>query len=177
MMSDTVRMIAATDAPNEIAGIALLGPFVRPVPRKWWENLAFAAMLAPPWGRSIWVNYYKKNFYPGPKPSDHDSYVKSLSDNLREKGRMSSLRGLAANRHEESGRRIERVTQPVLIVMGAADPDFPDAPAEAQNLGDLMNADVLLVDGSGHYPQADSPAKVAPAIIDLVHRAGLSANG
>ena len=167
-------MIAATDAPNEIAAIALIGPFVRPTPRKWWENAAFAAMLAPPWGKGIWVRYYRKNLYPGPKPADHDSYVTALSDNLGEKGRMSSLRGLASNRHQESGRRIERVSQPVLVVMGTADPDFPDAEAEANDLGKLMGAEVLLVDGSGHYPQAENPGEVAPAIIDLVRRATAS---
>ena len=62
-------VIAATDAPDEVAGIVLIGPFVRVVPAKWWQQAMFAAMLAPPWGRSAWVSYYRKSLYPGPKPA------------------------------------------------------------------------------------------------------------
>ncbi len=52
--------------------------------------------------------------------------------------------------------------------MGTADPDFPDAEKEADELAKLMKADVLMVEDSGHYPRADNPDQVAPAIIDLV---------
>lgn len=163
-------VIAATDAPDRVDSIVLLGPFVRRPSQKWWEKLMFSAVLAPPWGRLAWVSYYRKNMYPGPKPPDFEGYIDALSDNLSEKGRMAALRGLAANTHEESGRRITKVTQPVLVVMGTEDPDFPDPVAEANELGDLMGGEVLLLEGSGHYPQADSPEKVAPAIVDLVRR-------
>ena len=169
-LSCASAVIAATDAPDKVAGIILIGPFVRVVPTKWWQKAAFAATLAPPWGRSAWVAYYRKNLYPGPKPTDHDEYVAALSQNLSEPGRFASFRGLAFNSHAESGRRLTKVTQPALVIMGTADPDFPDAIAEADQLGDLMGAEVLLVEGSGHYPQADDPDRVAPAIIDFVDR-------
>ena len=170
-LSCASAVIAATDAPERVAGIVLIGPFVREVPTKWWQKAMFAAMLTPPWGRSAWVTYYRKNFYPGPKPADHDEYVAALSRNLSEPGRFASLRGLAANTHAESGRRMTEVTQPTLVVMGTADPDFPDAVGEANQLGDAMGADVLLVEGSGHYPQADNPNQVAPKVIEFVFSA------
>lgn len=170
-LSCASAVIAATDAPDRVAGLVLIGPFVREVPTKWWQKAMFAAMLAPPWGRSAWVSYYRKNLYPGPKPADHDEYVAALSQNLSEPGRFASFRGLASNTHAESGRRLTEVTQPTLVVMGTADPDFPDAVAEANQLGDILGADVLLVEGSGHYPQADSPNQVAPKVIDFVSRA------
>jgi pimeloyl-ACP methyl ester carboxylesterase len=171
-LSCASAVIAATDAPEAVSGIVLLGPFVRPALTKWWEKAVFVVALAPPWGRSAWVYYYRKNLYPGPRPTDLDEYVGELSRNLSARGRMAALRGLAANTHAESGRRIANVAQPVLVVMGTADPEFPDAVAEARQLGEVMSAEVLLVDGSGHYPQADSPQKVAPAIIELARRAG-----
>ena len=170
-LSCASAVIAATDAPEMVTRIILIGPFVRVVPTKWWQKAAFAAMLAPPWGRSAWVSYYRKSLYPGPKPPDHDEYVAALSQNLSEPGRYDSFRGLAANTHAESGRRLTNVTQPALVIMGTADPDFPDAVAEANQLGDAMGADVLLVEGSGHYPQADNPDQVAPKVIEF----GLSA--
>jgi len=33
-----------------------------------------------------------------------------------------------------------------------------------------MNGDVLFVEDSGHYPQADNPEKVAAAIIGFIKR-------
>jgi pimeloyl-ACP methyl ester carboxylesterase len=55
--------------------------------------------------------------------------------------------------------------------MGTADPDFADPEAEAAALGDILNADVVLSDGSGHYPQADNPDTVAPPVIEFAQRA------
>jgi pimeloyl-ACP methyl ester carboxylesterase len=170
-LSCASAVIAATDAPDKVAGIILIGPFVREVPTKWWQKAMFAAMLAPPWGRSAWISYYRKSLYPGPKPPDHDEYVAALSRNLSESGRFASFRGLAANKHTESGRRLPRVTQPALVIMGTADPDFPDATAEANEVGAIMGAEVLLVESSGHYPQADSPDQVAPKVIDFISAA------
>ena len=80
-------MIAATDAPDQVDGLVLLGPFVRDVPTAWWQSALFTTMLMPPWGRSAWVGYYKKNLYPGSPPPDHDEYVAALDANLREPGR------------------------------------------------------------------------------------------
>lgn len=171
-LSCASAVLAATDGPDQVSAIALIGPFVRPAPSKWWENVMFAAMLAPPWGRSAWVWYYRSKLYPGPKPPDLDEYATALSANLAEKGRMAAFRGLAANTHAESGVQLTNVTHPVLVVMGTADPDFPDPVAEARDLGEIMNAEVLLVDGSGHYPQADSAQTVSPAIVELVNRVG-----
>jgi pimeloyl-ACP methyl ester carboxylesterase len=161
-------VIAATEAPEKVVGVVLLGPFVRDVPQKWWQRAAFAAMLSPPWGRSAWVGYYRKYLYPGTKPPDLDEYAAALSSNLAEPGRFRSFRTMAPNSHAESGRRLGKVTQPALVVMGTADPDFPDPVAEANQIGEILDAEVLLVEGSGHYPQADSPGIVGPAILRLV---------
>ncbi len=163
-------IIAGTDNPDKVSGLVLLGPFAREVPIKRWKKLAFGLMLGGPWGRRIWISYYKKNLYPGIKPKDHEGHVAALSQNLAEPGRFEAFREQAKDSHAESGARLKNVRQPSLIVMGTADPDFPDAKKEAHELAEIMKGDVLLVEGSGHYPQADNPDKVAQAIIDLVGR-------
>lgn len=170
-LSCASSVIAAVDSADAVAGVVIIGPFVRDVPQKLWQKAAFHAMLTPPWGRGAWIGYYRKQMYPGSKPPDHDAYVEALSKNLSEPGRYASFRSLAFNSHAESGRRLADVTQPVLVVMGTADPDFPDPVAEANELGEFLNARVVLSEGSGHYPQADSPSVVAPAIIELANRA------
>jgi pimeloyl-ACP methyl ester carboxylesterase len=173
-LSCASSVIAATDSPEKVSGVMLLGPFVRDVPMAWWQKAAFGAMLSPPWGRSMWVSYYRKSLYPGPQPPDHDAYVSALSNNLREPGRFSSFRSMSTNSHAESGKRIGNVHQPVVVVMGTADPDFPDPEVEANELGKAMNADVVMSDGSGHYPQADNPTLVLDALVRLVGRANPS---
>jgi len=167
-------VIAATDRPENVAGLVLLGPFAREVPVKWWQKLFFRAMLLGPWGRTSWVSYYKKNLYPGPKPKDHEEYISALSKNLAEAGRFKAFKEQAKDTHAESGARLAKVSQPSLIVMGTADPDFPDPRFEAAELAArLKKSEVLLVEGSGHYPQADNPDKVVPAVIDFVKRIAL----
>ena len=170
-LSAAAAVIAATDVLEAVAGLVLIGPFARDVPLKWWQAPLFKAALLPPWGRAVWLNQYRKNLYPGPKPPDHDDYVARLRANLGEPGRFATFRAMAANSHAESGSRLDRVTQPALIVMGTADPDFPDPVAEANYLAAVTGGEVLLVDGSGHYPQADQPGVVAPAMIALAERA------
>ena len=148
----------------------LLGPFVREVPTKWWQKAAFGVMLSPPWGRSAWVGYYRKNLYPGSPPPDHAEYVGSLDANLREPGRFASFRAITTSSHAESGRRLTEVTCPVTVVMGTADPDFPDPQVEAREVAELLDAELVWSEGSGHYPQAETPDLVVGAIIDLVRR-------
>lgn len=163
-------VIAATDHPDKISGLVLLGPFAREVPIKWWQKLLFGVMLSGPWGRRVWVSYYKKNLYPGPKPEDLEQYVLSLSKNLSEPGRFRAFKEQAKDTHRESGVRLEKVSQPCLIIMGTADPDFPDAKAEAATLAELIKGDVLFVEDSGHYAQADNPEEVAAAIIRFIRQ-------
>lgn len=163
-------VIAAADHPGKVSGLVLLAPFARKATVKWWQALLFRLMLGGPWGRAAWVSYYGKSLYPGPKPEDHRAYVAALSRNLAEPGRFKAFRAQTRDSHAGSGARLSVVRCPVLIVMGGADPDFPDPEKEARELGALLRAEVLIVEGSGHYPQADRPDKVAPAIIDFVRR-------
>jgi len=161
-------VLATVDAPTRVRGLVLIGPFVRAVPMPWWQAAAFRALLAPPWGRKAWVGYYGSKLYPGPKPADLDAYVANLGRTMAEPGRMAALRSLAANTHAESGAVLGEVAVPTVVVMGTADPDFPDPTAEARTVADATGGTVVMVDGSGHYPQADRPEVVAEAIRTVV---------
>jgi pimeloyl-ACP methyl ester carboxylesterase len=90
--------------------------------------------------------------------------VNHLKANLSEPGRFRAFRSLAFNSHAESGSKLGQVTCPTTIIMGTADPDFPNPTTEANELAAAMNANVVLIDGAGHYPQAQAPAAVADAI-------------
>lgn len=161
--------IAAVEAPQLVNALVLIGPFVRDVPRPVWQDLAFRVMLSPPWGRRAWASYYRKQMYPLAPPPDHDDYVSALSQNLAEPGRFRAFRALAFNSHGEADARLQDVAAPALVVMGTADPDFADPAAEAHLIGDRLGATVLLVEGAGHYPQAEAPEQVAPAVLDFLN--------
>jgi pimeloyl-ACP methyl ester carboxylesterase len=49
--------------------------------------------------------------------------------------------------------------------MGSKDPDFADPAAEARTVADLLRGEVAMVEGAGHYPQAEMPAPTAQAIL------------
>jgi pimeloyl-ACP methyl ester carboxylesterase len=161
-------VIAATEAPASVRSLVLMGPFARAVPAPAWQGLLFKAMLSPPWGRGAWVSYYRKQMYPSSPPADHAGYVAALKANLGEPGRYRAFRSLAFNSHAESESRLSDVNVPVLIIMGTADPDFPDPEAEAHGLGESLQGSVVLVDGVGHYPQAEAPDQTAKAIREFL---------
>lgn len=148
---------AAAEAPHLVASLVLVGPFVRPVPISRLKILLFRLALARPWGASTWTKYQANRLYPSAKPSDMERYRRVLRSNLREPGRMRAFQKMAATNHEAAGARLDRVTAPVLVVMGTADPDFADPKAEAALLSDRLRGTAVLLDGAGHYPQAEMP--------------------
>jgi pimeloyl-ACP methyl ester carboxylesterase len=52
--------------------------------------------------------------------------------------------------------------------MGRQDPDFPDPQAEAGWIAGRLSAEVLLVDDAAHYPHAQRPDVVVPAVRDFL---------
>ena len=115
----------------------------------------------PPWGRSAWLGYYRTKMYPRSTPPDHAEYMQRLGRNLAEPGRFAAFRALTSNSHAAAEARLDDVAVPVLVVMGTGDPDFADPEVEARGLADRLGARLLLVEGAGHYPQAECPDEVA----------------
>jgi len=52
--------------------------------------------------------------------------------------------------------------------MGERDPDFRDPAAEARWLSERLKAELVMVPGAGHYPQAEYPEVVNPAVLAFV---------
>jgi pimeloyl-ACP methyl ester carboxylesterase len=68
--------------------------------------------------------------------------------------------------------RLADVRARSLVIMGTRDPDFASVeggpPGEARVVADRVGGNVLLVDGAGHYPHAEMPEKVRPAIVNFL---------
>ncbi len=160
---------AAAEAPTLIAGQILIGPFVRDLPVGLATTLTLKVAFGGPWAAAAWGLYYQ-SLYPGAKPADLATYRGALKANLREPGRLAALRGYLASSKADCAARLGQVQGRTLVVMGSADPDFPDPAAEAQWLTEQLHGQQLIVQGAGHYPHAERPAEVGPAIISFLRQ-------
>ncbi len=161
---------AAAEAPHRVATATLIGPFVRDVETPLVKRLGFRLLLARPWGRRAWIAWYAQ-LYPGRRPDDLDAYRRRLGANLAEPGRFAAFRAMATTSCRQIEPRLDDLTVPVTVIMGSADPDFDDPDAEARLIAERVDGHVLLVDGAGHYPHAEQPETVGPAILAFLRDA------
>ena len=74
--------------------------------------------------------------------------------------------------------RLDRVAVPTLVVMGECDPNFADSETEARWVVEQVGmdrAELLLVLEAGHYPHAQRPDIVGPAVVAWLQK--LTARG
>lgn len=169
-MGAGAAVIAAARAPERVAGLALLGPFVRNPDVGRLKELAMRAALLKPWGPAAWKAYYRSAF-PGAKPADFAEQEAAMQASLRRPGRWKAFQRTTRTSHAPAEAALGGVRAPALVVMGTADPDWPDATAEARWVADALAAELLLVDGAGHYPMAEQPEVVSPALIAFARTA------
>jgi len=169
--SGSAAVVAAARDPEAVSGLVLSGAFVRDLPRSALQSALFALFRRPFPGRPLWTAVAWPSFFKR-RPADFAARKAELAANLRRPGgyealgRMTSAEG--THRHTEP--LLPSVQAPALVVMGTKDPDFPDPAAEARFTADRLGgpAEVLLVDGAGHYPHTEAVDEVAPAVAAFV---------
>ena len=166
--SPGAAVYAAAEQPESIRSLTLIGAFVRSPEPTFMTWLFENVLIRGPWKVPLWGSFYK-TLYPTTQPADFDAYINDLKINLREPGRFEAFQGLAVSPRDASEERLELVTAPTLVVMGTQDPDWPDPIAEAEFIQEKMSAELVLIDGAGHYPQTEMPEKTAPAIIEFLN--------
>lgn len=166
---------AAAEQPGQVAGLALIGPFVRNPKISPLMQWAFRLAMSGPWAVRAWLSYLPR-LYPSRKPGDFADHVASLRASMRRPGHAKAFVATTRTSHAPAQERLPQVAgKPVLVVMGEKDPDFPDARAEAEWIRDRLDAELLLVPGAGHYPQAETPDVVNPALVRFCREAMASA--
>jgi len=161
---------AATQRPSAVAGLALLGPFVRPAPLNPAVTLALRLMMSGPWRVRAWTAYHATLFRSG-KPADYAAYSASLRRNLAEPGRFAAVRALMFRDDQGIDERLAHVRAPSVVVMGGADPDFPDPEREAREVAASLHGRHVMLPGIGHYPQAEAPQATLDAILPTLRQA------
>lgn len=167
-MSAGAEVWAAAERPDLVRGLVLTGPFVRDPAVSAIMSAIMRIALAPPLARLTW-NAYLPSLYVGSKPADFDDYRKQVTNALKRPGYAQAFSKTTRLSHQVAEERLPHVEQPMLVVMGAKDPDFPDPAAEATWIAEGRNATVLMAPESGHYPHAQQPELVTPAVIDFLN--------
>jgi pimeloyl-ACP methyl ester carboxylesterase len=166
-MGAGAAVVAAAERPELVRSITLVGPFVRDVMPPWAAKVLFGALLGGPWRAALW-DWYGRLAFPQRQPPDFAAEAGRRRTNLREPGRFAAFRRMAVASKRESERRLADVAKPVLVVMGSKDPDFPDPAREAQRVAAALQGESILIDGAGHYPQADSPDAFSRALLGFL---------
>ena len=172
-MSAGAAVWAAAERPDLVRGLVLVGPFVRDPQTPAFMKALMRVALAAPVARFTW-NAYLPSLYAGRKPNDFAAYRDQVSNALKRPGYARAFAETTRLSHAVAERRLPEVTQPILVVMGELDPDFPDPAAEAAWIASGKQATILMVPEAGHYPQSQRPDIVAPAIVEFL--AGLPAH-
>ncbi len=159
---------AAHDAPGRVGGLVLLAPALRDPPApSWYGRAAMALAFAGPWRVPLWLRYWD-SLFPARTPPDQGAYRLALARDLRQPGRMDALDAMLHLSKAPTTEILGRVRVPMLVVMGTRDPDFDDPRAEAAWVVRQTGARLQLVPQAGHYPQAEMPEQVAPAMVRFV---------
>jgi pimeloyl-ACP methyl ester carboxylesterase len=179
-LSGGAATIAAATAPELVGGVIELAPFTRKQSvdvggllrnkrfRTGYLRLARAAVLGSVPG---WAGYLDLAI--PVKPADWDSELPRIEAKMSEPGRMKVFRAMATSDPGDAGAHLPRLTRPVLVVEGSADPDWADPRAEGeqivaelpQGLGELA-----VIEGGGHYPHVQNPAEVLALALPFLAR-------
>ena len=160
---------AAAERPDLVAGLALVGPFVRDPRVSPLLRLALRITMGGPWSSRVWTSYLP-SLYPGRRPEDLDAHLAAVRESLRRPGRTRAFRATTRTSHGPVEARLGEVRAPVLVVMGDADPDWPDPVAEGRWVADRLGGELLLVPGAGHFPHVQHPEVVTPALAAFLGR-------
>jgi len=137
---------AAVEEPDSVKGLILIGAVTRDIADImpiWVAKLLFTLLFLPPWGRWIWKKYYP-TLYPSQKRDDFQTYLEKLMANVKEPGRLASIRKMTTSSNQASGERLDKVQVPVEIIMGGKDPDFKDPEKEAIYLNGLLKGGNII---------------------------------
>ncbi|GAA2138960.1 alpha/beta hydrolase [Kitasatospora kazusensis] len=159
---------AAGQAPERVAGIALLDGFIENLPQNALQRGMVRALGAvvvrfP----AVWGWYLKKIAYPSAKPADFEEYVAGLVAALRTPGRRVATRGHVTGDSSPVGWSAA-VNCPALVVMGSKDPDFPSPVVVADRQIRALNGRKVMIEGAGHYPMGEFPQATADALLPFL---------
>jgi pimeloyl-ACP methyl ester carboxylesterase len=168
-MGASVGALLAAESPELVSALVLGGPFLRDGSTPAWKRAMFRLIMARPWAVAAWKAWLPK-LYAGRVPEDHDAFLKELFASFRQPGHAAAFARTTRSSHAGTEALLGDVRARALVVMGTQDADFPDPTAEAAWAAEALHGETLLVDEAGHYPFAQRPDVVAPAVLAFLGR-------
>ena len=177
-LSGGAATIAAAQAPELVAAIVEINPFTRTQQpnvgallriRRYRRGMLRLGGTQLFRSLSAWMRYLDLA-YPT-KPADYDDYTAALRAKLTEPGRMAEFLKTLKSTPADAEAQLPNVQCPALIVIGSADPDFPDPAAEGEAIVAALSpglGTLKLLDGAGHYPHAERPNELAALITNFL---------
>lgn len=171
-MSASAAAWAAAERPDAVRGLVLISPFLRePVSHPFAQAVMrglYRVMFARPWGAAFWASYYASlnKVTKSPWLADHR---RDIRHHFAQPERLRSLRQLAVQlNHSEVEVRLPEVSAPTQVVIGDHDPDFRSPATELAWATEAIGAEGVLVTDTGHYPHAQRPDRVVPAVLKFL---------
>jgi pimeloyl-ACP methyl ester carboxylesterase len=177
-ISGGAATIAAASRPDLVAGIVEIGPITRSQRfdlgallriRRYRRSVSLFTGMQLLRSLRLWLRYLNLA-YPT-KPADYADYMAALAAELREPDRMAEFMKTLKSTPADAAAQLRNVKCPALVIMGTLDPDFADPRAEGDAVVAAMPAGVgtvAMIDGAGHYPQAQCPDAVADLVIPFL---------
>jgi pimeloyl-ACP methyl ester carboxylesterase len=177
-ISGGAATIAAATEPGLISGIVEINPFTRTQRldvggllriRRYRRGISLLTGTQLFRSLSLWMRYLDVA-YPT-KPADYADYMAALRAKLHELGRMAEFMKTGKSTPADADAQLPNVTRPALVIMGTLDPDFADPKGEGGAVAAAMPAgigSVATIEGTGHYPHAQSPDEVAALVIPFL---------
>lgn len=159
----------AAKRPELVRGIVLVGPFVRDPEVSGVLRLLMRIAMTPAWAATVWKSYLPR-LYAGTRPADFDAQLSSVVSSLKRPGYAKSFSATTRTTHAPVEAVLDQVSAATLVVMGELDPDFKDPETEARWIADRLHGQVVMVPESGHYPHAQRPDLVGPAVVEFARK-------
>ena len=169
-MGAAAALIAAAERPELVSGLVLVGPFARDPELNLVVRALFRVLMQPLWVRQVWKAWIPR-LYAGRRPADFDAHLAHVVESIGRPGHRRALSRTTRTTHQPAAQVIGQVTAPALVVMGELDKDFADPAAEAAWVAERLDAVTLMVPEAGHYPHAQRPDLVVPAVTAFVQKA------
>lgn len=157
---------AAAHAPALVVGVVPIASFIREVPRTLVIRAAVRLMARSP---RAWSRYYRYA-HPTGRPADLGAWRHGLLRMLREPGRQRAMAAMLLDQTPEGERWAPVVGCPALVIMGTKDPGFRSPSREAAVQARLLSAVAELIEGAGHYPHSEFPARTASALLPFLKK-------
>ena len=176
-MSAAASVIMAAQHPANVAGLILLGPFLR----NGGSNLMLWILRVAlwwPWGPFVWRSY-AATLWPGLGDKAGERAASSTKL-LQRTGRWGAFHATVVGANHDVAVKpwLGRTKAPALVVIGEADPDWSDPLAEAKWVAsNFTDAETLQVPGAGHAPMLERPDVVGPGVLRFLERIKFNRKG